>query len=68
MTPKLEDLVMAHRYLYYVKATPVIHDIDYDTMNKKARSVLHKSSPVHKVGSDHAGDYSKRQIELAESL
>jgi NAD-dependent DNA ligase len=63
-----EDLVMAHRYLYYVLAEPVISDWSYDEIERKAREILPESSPVQGVGSGLPGSYSNEQVKLAESF
>ena len=68
-TPQeLEMQVMAHRYLYYVAATPVLTDYEYDVVERKARSVCPPNSPVHGVGSSLPSSYSKEQVEYARTL
>ena len=56
------DIVMAHRYLYYVKSSPVISDRDYDRLEAPIRHRL----PA--VGSDREEDYTEDQIKIAEAL
>lgn len=68
MLQTLERLVLAHRYLYYVKATPILSDYDYDMLERRAEKVLPETSPVHDVGSDSPGSYSAEVKALAESL
>ena len=53
----IERTVLAHRYLYYVKALPILTDFDYDALEKEARKVLPPDSPVHLPGSDLAASY-----------
>ena len=65
MKQEYEDEVMAHRYLYYVLAEPVLTDADYDTLERRAREVCSSESPVHKVGSSLPSSYTKKQVELA---
>ena len=65
MTQEYEDEVMAHRYLYYVLAEPVLTDADYDTLERRAREVCPPESPVHKVGSSLPSSYTKEQMGLA---
>jgi len=65
MKQEYEDEVMAHRYLYYVLAEPVLTDADYDTLERRAREVCPPESPVHKVGSSLPSSYTKKQVELA---
>jgi NAD-dependent DNA ligase len=64
----LEDSVMAHRYLYYVEATPVITDAEYDVLERKARAGLPEDSSVQKVGSSLEDDYSPEQVAIAKGL
>ncbi len=68
MNPNLEDLVMAHRYLYYVKSSPTISDYEFDQLEKQARDTLPESSPVHEFGSDWEGSYTPFQKSVAEHL
>ena len=65
MTQEYEDKVMAHRYLYYVLAEPVLTDADYDTLERRAREVCPPKSSVHKVGSSLPSSYTKKQVGLA---
>lgn len=65
---KIEDLVMAHRYLYYVEAAPVLSDHAYDVLERKARATLPDTSPVQGIGSSLPDSYTEKQIKLAEKL
>lgn len=65
---KLEDEVMAHRYLYYVECAPVISDYQYDELDRLATDRLPETSPVHQVGSELISSYSDRVIKLAMGL
>lgn len=64
----LEQLLMAHRYLYYVVAMPVISDSDYDKLESFACQHLPKGSPMHEPGSDLASSYSPHIRLLAMTL
>ena len=65
---ELENLVMAHRYLYYVKNESVISDYNYDMMEKKTLKIVGNNSPLHKTGSSNKEDYSQSIIMLSEQL
>ena len=60
--------VMAHRYLYYVLATPVLNDHEYDLIERKARELLPPDSVVHKVGSCLESSYTQEEIDFAYKL
>lgn len=64
----IENTVMAHRYLYYVLADPVLSDFAYDDLEREARAVLPEDSPVQGVGSSLPSSYTPAQIALAESM
>ncbi len=69
MTPtELETEVMAHRYLYYVEATPVISDYEYDQLESKARMVCPRDSPINEPGSDLTSSYTEDQMRRALEL
>lgn len=63
-----ENTIIAHRYLYYVLAEPVISDFIYDALEAGARKVLPPESPVHGVGSSLPSSYSTEVIDLARKL
>lgn len=63
-----EDIVMAHRYLYYVLAEPVISDFEYDALERMAREIAPPESPVHCVGSSLSSSYTPQQIAFAKEL
>lgn len=63
---QLEDQVLMHRYLYYVKDSPVISDYVYDQIERDARAVCKEDSPVHGVGSSLASSYPPYIIQMAE--
>ncbi len=56
MTP-LETTCLAHRYLYYVRATPVISDYEYDQLEKRVLEEVDEDSLLRRPGSDLEGDY-----------
>lgn len=64
----LGDLILVHRFLYYVAGTPVLSDYDYDMLERKAVALLPVTHPVHKPGSDNRLDYPARIIEQAEKV
>ena len=62
MTPSFserhaEDLVLRHRYLYYVETEPTLSDKDYDLMEKKLKALFPKNAVLNSVGSSCASDY-----------
>jgi len=63
-----EQVILAHRYLYYVLGEPVVSDAVYDQMEREARAALPESSVVHKVGSSNPWDYSDEVKQYAEEL
>lgn len=68
MNPSIEDLVMAHRYMYYVLAETVLPDHQYDILERQGRLLLPDTSPVQRVGSDLSSSYTEYQINLARKL
>lgn len=58
-----KDLIMAHRYLYYIKTAPVLSDVEYDKLEKSFKG--RKDLPI---GSDIPASYSPAQIRLAGEL
>ncbi len=62
-TPELTCL--AHRYLYYVLARPVISDYEYDMLE---RSLPEDSVVWQSVGADCANAYPQEAIELAKEM
>lgn len=64
----LELQVLAHRYLYYVLAEPVISDPVYDQIEREAREVLPETSPVHGVGSSLPSSYPDEAVAHAMLL
>jgi NAD-dependent DNA ligase len=63
---ELEKLILAHRYLYYVKSHPVIPDYQYDQLEKEAIASLEgRDSPILTVGSDLEDSYSNEIKDLA---
>lgn len=70
---------MAHRYLYYVMARPVITDQAYDALEAQATKrydpdtgnmilLLPDDHPLNKPGSDNPKSYTTYQIRLAKKL
>jgi NAD-dependent DNA ligase len=65
MNPTLEDVIMAHRYMYYVLADTRLLDHEYDILERQGRSLLDEASSVHKVGSDLDSSYTQQQKDIA---
>jgi NAD-dependent DNA ligase len=65
---RLENTVMAHRYLYYVLNESVISDYIYDMLEREARECCPTESPVHGLGSCFARDYSEEVKGIARGL
>ncbi len=63
-----EKQVMAHRYLYYVLATPVLSDAVYDQIEREARQICDPESPVHNLGSSLPSSYTSEQVSYAYEL
>lgn len=63
-----ETEVLAHRYLYYVLAEPVLPDLVYDVLEREARAVCPEHSPVHSVGSSLASSYPESARLRAQQL
>lgn len=53
----VEDVLLRHRFLYYVKGTPVMSDYDYDRIEKIALTFLPDNSVIRKPGSDLVSSY-----------
>lgn len=64
----VEDQCMVHRYLYYVKSTPIISDYEYDMLEKKALETAVEDHPIHLPGSDMEKHYSDEIIAIAKSI
>jgi NAD-dependent DNA ligase len=64
----LEITILAHRYLYYCLARPVISDYTYDMTCKDARTKFPHSQVLLSMGSDNAADYPIEAIQLAHRM
>lgn len=64
----IEQLTLAHRYLYYVKSEPVISDQEFDELEKLALSVAPTNSLLHNPGSDRHEDYPLQARLMAHWL
>lgn len=64
----LEQLVLAHRYRYYVMDDPVISDAEYDQLEREAMYLHPSTSSVHDVGSSLASSYTAEVIKYALRL
>lgn len=65
---QIEIKLMAYRYLYYVKNTPIISDMEYDELEKKALKTLDKNSLLRSPGSDMESSYNSEIKALAQRL
>lgn len=72
---ELRNQLRAHRYLYYVKAAPVISDYQYDTLELELKKLIQEypeldlpDCVLHTVGSDREQDYSDEIKRLANEL
>jgi len=63
-----EHNILVHRYLYYVKDSPIISDYIYDQLERDARTVCPETSPVHGIGSSLASSYPEKVIEDANRM
>lgn len=66
--PSLPDVVMAHRYLYYVEMRPIISDRDYDRLEREALEQIGPDHPLRKPGSEMSSSYTEEQKALARRL
>lgn len=62
-----EDILMAHRYLYYITNTSIISDQAYDDMEYEFLEYgsVPKNSPCRKPGSENQKDYPEHIRGLA---
>ena len=77
---KYRAITLIHRYLYYVKSSPLISDQAYDIFERKLKALVTQHPqlafeadnqsycPTNTVGSDNPEDYPRRIEQLAESL
>ena len=77
---KYRAITLVHRYLYYVKTSPLISDQKYDAFETALRKLVKENPelafeadnqtycPVANVGSDNPEDYPRRIEQLAEDL
>jgi NAD-dependent DNA ligase adenylation domain len=77
---KLRAICLIHRYLYYVKAAPLVTDQWYDERERRLRELVTQNPglafeadnqgycPITHVGSDNPDDYPRRIEQLAEDI
>ena len=53
---RLEDILLRHRFLYYVEHAPSVTDAVYDTIERVARERF-SVGIAHEVGSSNPADY-----------
>lgn len=68
MTASIADICLAHRYLYYVKCTPVISDQQYDELEAQACSLAPAGHDIHLPGSSLENDYTDETKARAQEL
>lgn len=61
----IKKLVLAHRYLYYVLARPILSDYEYDKLEV---SLTEEEKREIGVGSSLKESYSQEIIDLAQSF
>lgn len=54
------DVCLVHRYLYYVKGSPIISDQQYDILEREAVRFEKRTHPVHFPGNDLEDSYSNK--------
>lgn len=64
----IEDQCLVHRYLYYVKARPIISDYEYDMLERKAVLTAPKDHPIHSSGSDLEDSYPQNIKDIANGF
>ena len=52
-----EDIILRHRYLYYVENQPTISDQDYDALEREVKAQFSIGVTSHTVGSSNPLDY-----------
>lgn len=52
-----EDIILRHRYLYYVENKPVISDLEYDALEREVKALWSIGVASHTVGSSNPRDY-----------
>lgn len=65
---QLADKCLMHRYLYYVLCEPIISDMQYDIMEKKAKETCDAEHLINKPGSSLKSSYSEDIIKQAKEL
>ncbi len=65
---EIEKIVMAHRYLYYVKCEPILSDYAYDLLENQALRIVESNSPINSPGSSLESSYSQEIKDLANSF
>lgn len=63
----LEDQILLHRYCYYVLASPLIPDVEYDKLEVEARKIYPEDSVVHKIGSCLPSSYPEYIKNMADN-
>lgn len=59
----MEDILLEHRYRYYVLCIPIISDYEYDMMEKEYLKTAPKNSLMRLPGSDLEESYPQHIID-----
>lgn len=77
---KYRAITLVHRYLYYVKNSPLVSDFTYDMYERKLKELVTQNPqlafvadnqtycPTKSVGSDNPDDYPRRVEQIAEDI
>lgn len=63
----LVEQIQFHRYRYYVMYDPLITDLEYDMLDRKALEQFPDDPVLNSVGSELISSYPQHIIDLAES-
>jgi NAD-dependent DNA ligase len=64
------DKCLVHRFLYYVLSRPIMHDFEYDQLERAASLDMHtpEDHPIQSPGSDLASSYPDEIQVIAYQL
>jgi hypothetical protein len=58
-----EDVILRHRYLYYVEDAPVLSDKEYDELEAQVKATWSIGVASHTVGSSDPANYPPYIVE-----
>ena len=71
----LRNMILIHRYLYYVASTPIVTDHFYDNVEIELKNLVEKfpeldapDCPTKTVGSSRPEDYTPRIAAIANDV